>query len=1853
MKNLFYVILLFCLAQPTWATNFPVSNLNDAGAGSLRQAILDANADGTATAGSPHTITFVLTGTVNTSTALPSITNHTTIIGNTSGGSGNTIFRANGNPNYRLFHINGAFTVQFDNLIIEGGNPGGANPGGGIFNAGGTLTLNNCLLNANKTGTAAGGHGGAISQSTGTLTVNNSTFKNNNSGTFGRGGAINMDAGTATLTNCTMHNNSAGNNAAGIFADGTSTLNLINCTIVNNSSSFNGAATASGGVYYEMGVLNMTNTILANNSARMPPVNSDLNSGAGTYTGTNNQNIVEFCQNAPFCGSVTFFSTGVDPNLGSVSQCGHNEVLRPNTGSVAIDNGTATGAPATDICGEAWIGGHDIGSVESINPGTALDFDGVDDYVDIMNPFTDYTNQITVEAWVNIQSVTSGGAGIGQGLPGIDDMAANVWLLSLNADNTVSFMVNDAGTFRTAQSSSSVVGTGWHHVVGVASATETTIYIDGTKEAIGTGISSGIFKMPTANLQMGKDVRYNTGRFFDGQLDEVRVWSEALCASKVIARANCALVGDEDNLQHYYNFNQGSAAKPNATETTLLDRQTNTVAQNGNLTNFALSGASSNWINGSSNGITGNCSSAFPEIDLIGNSVSIANNDATPSSADHTDFGVVDPSAGSIVRTFTIDNTAGTGALAVNSIFNTNTGDFTVGGISLPTSIPLGSSATFTVTFDPSTSGTKAATLIIQNDDCDEGNYIFGIEGLSVVLEDIAITEWLTAPSGAATQEQWIEIHNYGSTPVDLQNWRIKDEGTDDDVVTASSYVIPAGGYVIIANDKANFESLWFNGCAKTEVLEVSGLTLDNATDEIILENSSGVTIWSVAYNNDATTGRATHYTESPTFTNRTWGSQASPGVNRTGNDVTATLGYEKNNSTVDPNAMTANNGDIGSPLNGAVAVPEQVRGDILDFDGIDDHIVIPNNVLFSPIGGALAFECWAKSNTPTWSGPDFAGLMSHRGVGMQIRGLLASSGTSDIQFWIDNTFISATVTNITEWHHYAGVYDGTTMFLYVDGQLIAQHAYAGGVVSYSDDLYLGRDNCCGARYLAGQLDEVRVWNTNRTANEIRENMHLTLMGCETGLAGYWQMNDGAGANTVTDNSNNGNTGTLTSMDSATDWLAGGVNVGNDAAGNSNSQTINVPLGVSTQTFAAANTEIDFLNHSITEDITITYQAFTPNSIIGTNGVVIIQNPVWTVNQSNNTGTILVNYSFTFPAATFTNTDPTKYSLYHRAMNSDGNWTKIATAHTITATTAKFSKISLAGQFMVVQESEDEISDVRGNMYTFDGTQFIDNSATATGLPQGNAARTMEAWIKTTQTSIGNIVSWGRIGNNNRNAMAVSSNALAFIGQSNDFTGTTVINDGAWHHVAITHDGTTIRLYVDGVLDASSNRSFNTLDQNLRIGTISLPSSGENYEGSMDEVRIWNVARTQEELRENMHLTLKGNETGLISYFQFNNDDPTGTAAGVKDAVGSNNGTTTNMSMADYIPSEVAVAGGVSDRILISAPGNYNFPFTDINIEFGGTTPNGEIVISRLETERPHGGNSLTGDVDNSYFVVHNYGTNQTFSPLIDITFNRMNYIAPTDAGLPQASSPLQLYKRKSNDFGASWGASLGGADNVTSGSNGSIGYNASNGITSFSQIVVLNTGSNSDLPVEFISFDATRINQGQVELDWATGSEKNNQGFEIERMLAHETSFTKMGWVDGQGTTPNTTYYQHLNDNDYQGISYYRLKQIDTDGSFEYSEIKAVNGAGSQDGIINIDIYPNPIKEQLTVRFDLLPKGVKAAKITIIDAHGQLVYKSNTAIQAYKGLTLNLTEDWPSAIYMLSVELDNGEQITRKFIKE
>lgn len=130
----------------------------------------------------------------------------------------------------------------------------------------------------------------------------------------------------------------------------------------------------------------------------------------------------------------------------------------------------------------------------------------------------------------------------------------------------------------------------------------------------------------------------------------------------------------------------------------------------------------------------------------------------------------------------------------------------------------------------------------------------------------------------------------------------------------------------------------------------------------------------------------------------------------------------------------------------------------------------------------------------------------------------------------------------------------------------------------------------------------------------------------------------------------------------------------------------------------------------------------------------------------------------------------------------------------------------------------------------------------------------------------------------------------------------------------------------------------------------------------------------------------------------------------------------------------------------------------------------------------------------------------------------------------------------------------------------------------------------NSILPVELTAFQA-KVVSGNIQLNWKTATELNNAGFEIERSVQNGTltkeMWNKIGFIPGSGTTTTLHEYSYTDRSPVEGVIKYRLKQIDMDGSFEYSQIVEVDFI--QPGkFILYQNYPNPFNPETEIHFVL-----------------------------------------------------------------
>ncbi|WP_299365587.1 choice-of-anchor D domain-containing protein, partial [Winogradskyella sp.] len=233
-----------------------------------------------------------------------------------------------------------------------------------------------------------------------------------------------------------------------------------------------------------------------------------------------------------------------------------------------------------------------------------------------------------------------------------------------------------------------------------------------------------------------------------------------------------------------------------------------------------------------------------PEIDIQGNSTTIADGDTTPDFSDNTDFGNVDIAGGTNANSFIIENVGTsdvnlTGSSPYVSISGTNAADFTV--TTIPSnSISAGSTTTFVITFDPSAIGLRTATLSIANNDSDENPYNFSIQGTGFVPPPCGSTVLHTA-----TFESGLDGWTSGgddATRVSDGTWsyggsyslRVRD---DDPTGSTSSFDSPA--FDLSNYDKVDFK-FFFAPNSMESTYDTSGSTPSKTyTEEFIIEYSS------------------------------------------------------------------------------------------------------------------------------------------------------------------------------------------------------------------------------------------------------------------------------------------------------------------------------------------------------------------------------------------------------------------------------------------------------------------------------------------------------------------------------------------------------------------------------------------------------------------------------------------------------------------------------------------------------------------------------------------------------------------------------------------------------------------------------------------------------------------------------------------------------------------------------------------------------------------------------------------------------------------------------------------------------
>ncbi|MDW5598093.1 choice-of-anchor Q domain-containing protein, partial [Conexibacter stalactiti] len=508
-----------------------VTNLDDAGAGSLRQAVADVDAGG-AVAFAP-----LLSGTITLTSGELALDDAVTI-----DGPGAQELAISGNDSSRIFAVTAAGDVELSGLTLTHGRVVSDSfadvHGGAVHAAGGRLTIRDSRITDNAVTNVVGGSsafGGGVSVTSGALVMERVALTNNTAtGPLqGHGGGLMVHswAGAVTLRNVTVAGNRAGTNSGGILVgngNGGGAVVLEQVTIAGNSA-------PSGGGLATTVATTVVDSIVAGNTAAV--AGPDCWTGiAGSFVSAG-ANVLESTGDCVTSGSGTLI-VGEDPLLGplALNGPGGTETLAPGAGSPALDAAPLSGdgacpPPATDQRGVARPQGAacDLGAFEAraasprLDPGIA-DFGGISPPYESVGPMTVRLHN-DGELPLELDSFALAGADADQFELGASDCGASVAAAAW-CDTEVSFDPTTSGQKSARLAFESPAGDFDMTVTGRAFAAQ---------ETVTTLADDGPGSLRQALADLGP---YGTIRFADGLTGTIR-----LTSGEITVRNNVTIDG--------------------------------------------------------------------------------------------------------------------------------------------------------------------------------------------------------------------------------------------------------------------------------------------------------------------------------------------------------------------------------------------------------------------------------------------------------------------------------------------------------------------------------------------------------------------------------------------------------------------------------------------------------------------------------------------------------------------------------------------------------------------------------------------------------------------------------------------------------------------------------------------------------------------------------------------------------------------------------------------------------------------------------------------------------------------------------------------------------------------------------------------------------------------------------------------------------------------------------------------------------------------------------------------------------------------------------------------------------------
>ncbi len=346
---------------------------------------------------------------------------------------------------------------------------------------------------------------------------------------------------------------------------------------------------------------------------------------------------------------------------------------------------------------------------------------------------------------------------------------------------------------------------------------------------------------------------------------------------------------------------------------------------------------------------------------------------------------------------------------------------------------------------------------------------------------------------------------------------------------------------------------------------------------------------------------------------------------------------------------------------------------------------------------------------------------------------------------------------------------------------------------------------------------------------------------------------------------------------------------------------------------------------------------------------------------------------------------------------------------------------------------------------------------------------TFTAWVKPAgiQNNYTAIFSLGSGSGDNKNCLNFreSNNTLGmhWNGGYWGWDSNLVVTPDVWNFVAILVSPTQIKLYLN-----NESKTWNVDTNPIDIDRIILGSyyhwGSRKYNGLIEEAAFWSRTLTDDEIYLARHLTKTDIDTDddLFAYYQFNH------LVNGKIVDKKNTYDLTPQSGTALLESSAPVGPGSSQLLNINSSGVYDFQDTDLQLDFtgSGSLPNGKLVSTRLSVSPYHIPDA--SGIDESYWIINNYGTNQSFDALQSMSFSQVGDITG------DTPSGILLFKRESNAENQTDWETVSNAVSLDE-TLQTVVFDAS-GITSFSQFYIAHSDTTA---VESESTDENKDNTG------------------------------------------------------------------------------------------------------------------------------------------------------------------------------